>query len=157
MEFNTSAVDSKISNQNVHKPYCVGEATVSLVHMLGQHPLLPSDSKPDSESNEESAAYCNDGVITNCGLYTQDFKEFEGKRSITIINYRANHIFPTLLSIVYSIFCVKNQSFLDPEQERSDCTASKNKSKSEVSIACMESQYNGKLKFCSLVSTLCCK
>ena len=51
-----------------------------------------------------------------------------------------------IILISLSILC-KNQSIADTELERSEGAASKNKSKSEVSIPFMESQYNGKTIF----------
>ena len=43
--------------------------------MLGQHPLLPSESKAISESNEEYVTYCNEEM--NYALHTQDSRELE--------------------------------------------------------------------------------
>ena len=70
-----SAIDPITFNQKLQKPCCVGQATASLVHMLGQHPLLPSESKAISESNEEYVTYCNEEM--NYAIHTQDSRELE--------------------------------------------------------------------------------
>ena len=68
-------MDPTVFNQKLQKPYCVGQATASLVHMLGQHPLLPSGSKAASESNEEYVTYCNEEM--NYRIHSQDSRELE--------------------------------------------------------------------------------
>ena len=66
-------------SQKGNKQYCVGEATVSLVHMLGQHPIIPSEFNEASDVNEESVTFSNEEMITNPALFLQDSRELDGK------------------------------------------------------------------------------
>ena len=69
----------QIFSQKGNKQYCVGEATVSLVHMLGQHPIIPSEFHAASDINEESGTFSNEEMITNPALFVQDSRELDGK------------------------------------------------------------------------------
>ena len=68
----------KIFNHKGNKSYCVGPATVSLVHMLGQHSMIPSEFHSTSDINEESGTLCNEAMISKYASYTQDSRELNG-------------------------------------------------------------------------------
>ena len=74
-------MDPKSHSQNViSQPYCVGQATVSMVHMLGHHSFIPPGAV--IMPNEECGAnYVEE--IRNQAPSTQDSKEeqIEGKVS----------------------------------------------------------------------------
>ena len=75
----TTAMGQRTFNQKGNKSYCVGQATVSLVHMLGQHPMIPSEFHSTSDINDESGTFCNEAMISNHASYTQDSRELKGK------------------------------------------------------------------------------
>ena len=79
MPIRTTAMAQRTFNQKGNKSYCVGQATVSLVHMLGQHPMIPSEFHSTSDINEESGTICNEAMTSNHASYTQDSRELNGK------------------------------------------------------------------------------
>ena len=82
---NISITDPKSHSENVYiQPFCVGQATVSMVHMLGQHSFAPPRAVVVPIEEPDVNPVQN---VRNCDLSTQNSKEerqFEGKVSFNL-------------------------------------------------------------------------